>query len=116
MNKANLFGVAVVLVLGLFQPATAQQPDAARIDKVESQVRHLETEVGDLTSAVHHLRNEAGSGAAFFLFGVVCALWAQNSGRNPWLWFFLGLFFNVITVLVMLSKNSKDRKTTPRGA
>jgi hypothetical protein len=50
-----------------------------------------------------------------FLFGVVCALWAQNSGRNPWIWFFLGLCFNVITGLVLLSKNSQDRKMRSEG-
>ena len=45
-------------------------------------------------------------GSVIFLFGAFCALWAQNTRRNPWLWFFLGLFFNVITVLVLLVKNS----------
>jgi hypothetical protein len=66
---------------------------------------------------VHRLdsdvRAQAGSGVALFLFGVVCALWAQNTGRNPWLWFFLGLLFSVITGLVMLYKNSRDRRTAP---
>ena len=44
-----------------------------------------------------------------FLFGVFCALWAQNTGRSAWLWFFLGLFGSVITVIVLLYKNSNDR-------
>ena len=44
------------------------------------------------------------------LFGAFCALWAQNTGRNAWLWFFLGLFFSVITVIVLLAKNANDRK------
>ena len=42
-----------------------------------------------------------------FLFGIFCALWAQNTGRNAWLWFFLGAFFHVITVLVLLAKNER---------
>ena len=54
-----------------------------------------------------------------FMFGAFCALWAQNSGRNAWLWFFLGAFFNLITVLVLLAKNSGDRNergaSTPPG-
>jgi hypothetical protein len=58
----------------------------------------------------HHLSDES-SGAALFLFGAFCALWAQNTGRNAWLWFFLGLLFSVITVLVLLYKNSNDRAT-----
>ncbi|MDQ3621131.1 MAG: hypothetical protein M3463_01375 [Verrucomicrobiota bacterium] len=42
------------------------------------------------------------------LFGAFCALWAQNTGRNAWLWFFLGVFFSFITVIVVLGKNSND--------
>lgn len=53
------------------------------------------------------------SGAVIFLFEAFCALWAQNTQRNPWLWFFLGVFFSVITVLVLLYKNSKDKETRP---
>jgi hypothetical protein len=52
---------------------------------------------------------------ALFLFSAFCALWAQNTGRNAWLWFFMGLLFSVITVLVLLSKNSEDRKEKARG-
>jgi len=50
-----------------------------------------------------------------FVAAAVCALWAQNTGRNAWLWFFLGLFLNWIALLVMLSKNSKDRALRPQG-
>jgi len=45
-----------------------------------------------------------------FLFGIFCAYWAQITERNPWLWFFLGLFFGPITGLVLLSKTREDRK------
>ncbi|GEM_PF-2217199 len=48
-----------------------------------------------------------------FLAGAFCALWAQNSGRNPWLWFFLGMLFNFLTVLIMLMKNSSDLDHKP---
>lgn len=44
----------------------------------------------------------------FFLFGAFCALWAQNTGRNCWLWFFLGLFFSVVTIFFLLTKNAND--------
>jgi hypothetical protein len=44
------------------------------------------------------------------LFGCSRALWAQNTNRNPWLWFFLGLIFNVFTVIVLLLRNSEDRR------
>lgn len=47
------------------------------------------------------------SGIPLFLFGVFCAYWAQQTNRNAWLWFFLGLFFAPITGVVLLYKNSK---------
>lgn len=43
-----------------------------------------------------------------FLFGAFCALWAQNTGRNAWLWFFLGLLFSVIAIFFLLTKNAND--------
>jgi len=50
--------------------------------------------------------NEVG-GLVFFLFGIFCAYWAQETNRNPWLWFILGLFFAPIVGIVILVKNSK---------
>src|SRR5664280_1084028 len=58
----------------------------------------------------HRVSSQEGVGVAVFVCAAFCALWAQNTGRKPWLWFFLGLFFNVITVLVMLRKNADDNK------
>ena len=45
-----------------------------------------------------------------FLFGIFCAYWAQQTNRNAWLWFFLGVFFAPITGVVLLVKNSKKDK------
>ncbi len=49
-------------------------------------------------------------GLVTILYGMFCALWAQNSGRSALLWFFLGLFGHIITCIVLLAKNSTDRK------
>jgi hypothetical protein len=53
-------------------------------------------------------------GLVFYLFGIFCASWAQNTERNAWLWFFVGWFFAPITGLVLLTKNSRGHST--RGA
>lgn len=95
MSKTTGLLVVAVLFLGLFlRSASAQESDAARIAKVEGRADQLMSEVKAIENNVNALRasirSEAGSGVAVFLFGVVCALWAQNSNRNPWLWFFLG--------------------------
>jgi hypothetical protein len=53
--------------------------------------------------------------ALALLFGAFCALWAQNTGRNAWLWFFLGLLFHVFAVGVLLYKNAEERGAGPAG-
>lgn len=53
----------------------------------------------------------SATGALVLLFGAFCALWAQNTGRNAWLWFFLGMIFHVIAVAMLLYKNSNARGT-----
>jgi hypothetical protein len=69
-----------------------------------TRVERLEDQLDDLKG------NVSGLGGLAFLFGVVCALWAQNTNRNPWLWFFLGAIFSAITAVVMLVKNANDRR------
>ena len=74
------------------------QPNAQQISSIEHRVGKLEGKA----------RQASAAGAGAFLFGAFCALWAQNTGRSAWLWFFLGLLFSVIAVLVLLFKNSED--------
>jgi hypothetical protein len=55
------------------------------------------------------------TGALVVLFGAFCALWAQNTGRNAWLWFFLGVMLHVFAVAALLYKNNEDRRTDSAG-
>ena len=101
MTREFLLGSILVTIL-LAGTALAQPPSQSQFDELENRVTTIESTIDDLASA----------GFVIFLFGAFCALWAQNSGRNAWLWFFLGVFFNFITVLVLLWKNSADRKAS----
>jgi hypothetical protein len=84
----------------------AQEDDGQQLRALEVRVAKLEGEP----------KQDRGAwGGAAFLCGAFCALWAQNTGRNAWLWFFVGLFFNVVTVLVLLYKNSKDKQRRGMG-
>jgi cell division protein FtsW (lipid II flippase) len=94
----NRIFLVIVLALGFCGTALAQS-EPQRVARLEGRVSTLEEKIRDAGDA----------GLVLFLFGVFCALWAQNSGRSAWLWFFLGLLFSVITVLVLLSKNASDR-------
>jgi len=98
---------AAICILGTASagPILAQDQQSDRIDSIETQVESLEGQIRRMASRVDE---RASQGGLLFLVGVFCALWAQNSGRNAWLWFFLGLFFNFFTLLVLLSKNAGD--------
>ena len=72
----------------------------ARLDELQSQINSLKTVIPRGSS----------EGAALFLCGAFFTLWAQNTGRNPWLWFFAGIIFSFVTILVLLAKNSDDRR------
>ncbi len=83
--------------------------------QLETRVSNLENRVSGLDSDFNRRVKDAGPGGlVLFLFGAFCALWAQNTGRSAWLWFFLGLFLNFIAVLILLEKNS-DENFARRG-
>ena len=92
-----IFALAFTLTLPMQLLA---QSDASRLDELERRVLRVE----------HQLRGNEAAGVAVFVCAAFCALWAQQTRRNAWLWFFLGLLFSVFTVLVLLNKNSKDKK------
>ena len=94
MKRIYLMLMFAVLVSG----TAFAQSEPQRVSQLENRVSTLEQKI----------RQVGDQGLVLFLFGAFCALWAQNSGRSAWLWFFLGLFFSVITVLVLLWKNSDD--------
>ena len=48
----------------------------------------------------------ASEGLVMSCFGIFCAYWAQETDRNAFLWFFLGLLFGPITGLALLVLNS----------
>jgi len=48
--------------------------------------------------------------SVIILYGAFCALWAQNTGRNAWLWFLFGVIFHLFTLAVLLYQNAEDRR------
>lgn len=90
---------------GMAPQASATQAEMSqRIDKLSERVNALESKT-----------NRESLGAVALLFGAFCALWAQNTRRNPWVWFFAGAIFNVFAVFVVLVKNSEDLAGAPRS-
>ena len=108
--------LAVILSFCTLSPAWAAGGSDAQVESLQRDVSALEAQVSSLKQKVQVLEADASSRVpdedtlfmALFFFAVFCGWWAQHSGRNPWLWFFAGMLFNVITALVLLSKNSTD--------
>lgn len=104
LKYSRIILLMLVLAASLTFPAAAlAQTDAARLADLEERVSRLER-----SSPIVH--SDQSVGVALFVCAAFCALWAQQTRRSPWLWFFLGLFFHVITLLVLLAKNSNDRR------
>jgi hypothetical protein len=98
----------VAAALCCCQSAYAQRSVQDRqIGALDSRLSDVEGKIRRLEPAVEQAKE---IGPVLLLYAAVCALWAQNTNRNAWLWFCLGLFFSVITVFVMLWKNAKDRR------
>jgi hypothetical protein len=104
--------IAITVLFSVSALAQARQDDVnRRVDELTRKVAALEAR--PQPSVIVH--QQESTGGVLFLFGVFCALWAQNTNRNPWLWFFLGVIFSMIAGLVLLWKNSEDRKNALAG-
>jgi hypothetical protein len=94
--------LAVMVLLVLSATALISQDSAPAI---EARLSRLEQRFDSLDN----MRAGAAGGCGLsVLFGAFCALWAQNTRRSAILWFLLGAIFSIITVLVLLYKNSQD--------
>src|SRR5438093_5863654 len=109
MHKFATFALAALLLV-------LHAPTLARADETTEQLRER---IAALEARLNHMEwlpvpHDSRLGALMILYGAFCALWAQNSGRSPWLWFFLGLVFSFIAVIFLLIKNADDRRKTMR--
>ena len=94
--------------------AIAQNDD---IKNLQYRVSKLERAQKQQQTKLERVEEIAKNGAPLlFVIAVFCALWAQNTGRNSWGWFFLGLFFNVFALLFVLAWNDGGRNITNRSS
>ena len=109
--------LGLLLLLSLFLPAPIRAATpASSPQRVVFGENPNDQRIDDLQRRVSKLENPGPRvgvdlGGVAFLFGIFCALWAQNTGRGPWLWFFLGFFFTFVAAIILLVKNANDRKS-----
>ena len=111
--------VIVVLTIIACRPIQAQASPPAPVNTLKADVDRLRSDVKQSQETVEANRIETerlrddvkkAEGVVLYLFAFVCALWAQSTGRNPWLWFFAGVLFSIFTALVIMYKNTQDRR------
>jgi hypothetical protein len=95
----------------LSQQARDMERLERKVHQLDSDLKQLKQENRTLKQSMYPRFTFSGdAGPVLFLFGAFCARWAQNAGRNSWLWFFLGLLFSIITVLFVLASHADDRR------
>jgi hypothetical protein len=112
MRGAWLFCVAtsVWMLMSALSPSRSQEvplPATAReVSELRMQIARMEER---LRKAELKSFDDKNVGIVLVAAAGLCALWAQNTGRSAWLWFFFGLILNPIAVIAMLYKNARDR-------
>jgi len=109
LRRLLLICVALMPVSVALPASHSPVVSSVQSQQSELTVRELDRRLREVES---RFPVDTGTGAIAFLYGAVCALWATNTGRNPWLWFFLGLLLSVLAALVMLYKNGRDRQSS----
>ncbi len=118
--KRKVLNFAIVIfiyLLGSSYNCKAQE-NINELQSLKSQLNSQKFEIeqlkqqqtNDTTFLKSNFNSYASSALVTFLFGAFCALWAQNTNRNPWLWFFAGAVFSIITICLLLYDNANDIK------
>jgi hypothetical protein len=104
MSRISRAMIFLFLLMGSAVFSVSVSATQVRSDdgNLSGRVATLERRIGGIEEDV------AGAGIVLIVIGAMCALWAQNTGRSSWLWFFIGLFGNVFALIAMLVKNGRD--------
>jgi len=121
MRIKHIAGIFFFLVTILSAKTGRTQNDSTGLQtnsttELRAEIASLKTEIVETRRELNNLnlnfssgmRDYSSLGLVLFLFGAFCALWAQDTGRNQWVWFFLGFFFSVLAVIAMLIRNAED--------
>jgi len=108
------------ILLGLFFtciPNINAQVSKEEFEQLSSKVATLENKNNILKSNVRaeiddtrrKIEGYAPMFLVLFLYGTVCALWAQGTKRSVIAWFLSGMIFSVLTAISMMYINGKEQ-------
>jgi len=115
MHRQAIFGMAFVAMMLMAQAPVALAQDN-RLQKIEDRLSALERRTtardGSDSSDVSKVIAAAAIALGIALF---CGRWAQQNGRDFWLWFSGALIFNIFA-LIYLGLAIGDEKAAKRRA
>jgi hypothetical protein len=110
MKKQAVFGMALAAMILVAEAPVALAQDN-RLQKIEDRLRALEQRIPAHSRSDSWDRNEMIAPAAIVLaIALFCGRWAQQNGRDFWLWFLGGLIFNIFTLLFLWSAIEEEKK------
>ena len=110
MHKQAIFGIALVAMILMAQAPVALAQDN-RLQKIEDRLRALEQRIAAHGGSDSWDVMGIITPAAFLLaIALFCGRWAQQTGRDFWLWFLGALIFNIFALLFLWNAIEEEQK------
>jgi hypothetical protein len=109
MHKQAILGIALVAMILMAQAPVALAQDN-RLQKIEDRLRALEQRIAAPGgSDSWDVSGIIATSAILLGLALFCGRWAQQNGRDFWLWFLGGLIFNIFALLFLYSAIEEDK-------
>ena len=122
MRKLVIFGTALLVMILLAQAQAALAQDN-RLQKIEERLQAVEQRIAAADRPDWSIVSYLPGAITILAIAVFCGRWAQQNGRDFWLWFLGGLIFNIFALLVLWNviedekkANRKAKEQAPREA
>ena len=111
MHKQAIFGIALGAMILMAQAPVALAQDN-RLQKIEDRLSALEQRIAAHGGPVSWDVMGIIAPPAFVLgIALFCGRWAQQTGRDFWLWFLGALIFNIFALLFLWNAIEEEQKT-----
>jgi len=115
MNKRTMIRIALLSVVFMAQARPVLSQDG-RLKKIEERLNALEQRGATANNSDDSIKGYVLAAFPILGIGLLCGLWARNSGRDFWLWFVAGLVFTLFALIAVLDAHEKDKKAKQDAA
>jgi hypothetical protein len=109
MHRHAIFGMALVAMILVGQAPVALAQNN-RLEKIEDRLRALEQRIAAGDRPDFSIVSYLPAAITVLAIALFCGRWAQQNGRDFWLWFLGGLIFNIFALLVLWNVIEDEKK------